>query len=66
MFENLLIELDMLNHHYSNFFVEFINNVIYSFLQIVVFENVKFYLQYIILRKNYRLRIIIFLNFLQH
>ena len=37
MFEDLLIKLDMLNHHYSDFFVEFMNNVIYSFLQIIVF-----------------------------
>ena len=66
MFENLLIEFNMLNHHYSNSFVEFVNNVIYSFLQIIVFQNVKFYLQYVILRKNHRLRIMIFLKFLQH
>ena len=32
MFENLLIEFDMLNHHYSNSFVEFVSNVIYFFL----------------------------------
>ena len=37
MFENLLIELNMLNHHYSDSFIEFMNNVIYSFLQIVMF-----------------------------
>ena len=44
MFENLLIEFDMLNHHYSKSFVEFVNNVIYSFLQTVVSQNVKLYL----------------------
>ena len=44
MFEDLLIEFDMLNHHYSNSFVEFVNNVIYFFLQTVVFQDVKFYL----------------------
>ena len=44
MFENLLTEFNMLNHHYLNFFVEFVNNVIYSFLQAVVSQNVKFYL----------------------
>ena len=37
MFENLLIEFNMLNHHYSDLFVEFVNNVIYFFLQTVVF-----------------------------
>ena len=31
MFENLLIELDMLNHYYSNSFIKFMNNVIYFF-----------------------------------
>ena len=49
MFKNLLIKLDMLNYHYSDSFVEFINNIIYSFLQVVVFQNVKLYLQYVIL-----------------
>ena len=44
MFENLLIELDMLNHYYSNSFIKFVNNVIYFFLQTVVFQNMKFYL----------------------
>ena len=53
VFEDLLIEFNMLNHYYSDSFVEFVNNVIYSFLQIVVSQNVKFYLWYIILRKNY-------------
>ena len=66
MFEDLLIELDMLNHHYSNSFVEFVNNVIYFFLQIVVFQDVKLYLRYIILRKNHRLRAMIFLKFFRH
>ena len=66
MFENLLIEFDMLNHHYSNSFVEFMNNVIYFFLQIVVSQNVKLYLWYVILRKNHRLRTMIFLKFLRH
>ena len=66
MFENLLIELDMLNHHYSNSFIKFVNNVIYFFLQTVMFQNVKFYLRYVILRKNHRLRTIIFLKFLRH
>ena len=37
MFKNLLIKLDILNHYYSDSFVEFVNNVIYSFLQIVMF-----------------------------
>ena len=37
MFEDLLIEFDMLNYHYLNSFVEFINNVIYFFLQVVMF-----------------------------
>ena len=37
MFENLLIELDMLNHHYLNSFIEFVNNVIYFFLQVIMF-----------------------------
>ena len=37
VFEDLLTELDMLNHHYSDSFVEFMSNVIYSFLQTVVF-----------------------------
>ena len=44
MFEDLLIKFRMLNHHYLNSFIEFVNNVIYFFLQIVVFQNVKFYL----------------------
>ena len=60
VFENLLTELDMLNHHYSNSFVEFVNNVIYFFLQAVVSQNVKFYLQYVILWKNHWLRAMIF------
>ena len=66
IFENLLIELDMLNYYYSSFFVEFVNNVIYSFLQIVMFQNVKLYLRYVILRKNHRLWTIILLKFLWH
>ena len=66
MFENLLIEFDILNHHYLNSFLEFVNNVIYSFLQTVMFQNVKFYLRYIILRKNHQLRVIIFSEFFQH
>ena len=66
MFENLLIELNILNHHYSNFFVEFVSNVIYSFLQTVVFQNVKLYLRYIILRKNHWLRTMIFSEFFRH
>ena len=66
VFEDLLIELNMLNHHYSNSFVEFVNNVIYSFLQTVVFQNVKFYLRYVILRKNHRLRTMIFSKFFRH
>ena len=37
MFEDLLIEFNLLNHHYLNSFVEFINNIIYSFLQAVIF-----------------------------
>ena len=44
MFENLLIEFNILNYYYLNSFVEFMNNVIYFFLQVVVFQNVKFYL----------------------
>ena len=56
----------MLNHYYSSLFVEFVSNVIYFFLQIVVFQNVKFYLQYIILRKNHRLRAMIFSKFFRH
>ena len=66
VFENLLIKLDMLNHHYLNSFIEFVSNVIYFFLQIIVFQNVKFYLRYVILRKNHRLRTMIFLKFLQY
>ena len=37
MFEDLLIEFDMLNHHYLNFFIKFVSNVIYFFLQTIVF-----------------------------
>ena len=44
MFKNILIQLDMLNHYYSDFFVKFVSNIIYFFLQIVVFQNVKCYL----------------------
>ena len=66
MFKDLLIELDMLNHYYSDLFVKFVNNVIYFFLQIVVFQDVKLYLQYVILRKNHRLRAMIFLKSFWH
>ena len=44
MFENLLTEFNMLNHHYSNSFIKFVNNVIYFFLQTIIFQNIKFYL----------------------
>ena len=66
VFENLLTELDMLNHHYSDSSVEFVSNVIYSFLQTVMSQDVKFYLQYVILRKNHRLRTMIFSKPLRH
>ena len=56
----------MLNHHYLNSFVEFVNNVIDFFLQTIMFQDVKLYLQYVILRKNHRLRTMIFLKFLRH
>ena len=66
IFENLLIEFNMLNHYYLNSFVEFMSNVIYSFLQIVVFQDVKLYLWYVILRKNHQLRAMILLKIFRH
>ena len=62
MFEKLLTKFNVLNHYYLNSFVEFMNNVIYFFLQIIIFQNMKLYLQYIILRKNHRLRTMILLK----
>ena len=56
----------MLNHHYVNSSVEFVNNIIYFFLQTLVFQNVKLYLHYIVLQKNYRSRILIFSEFFRH
>ena len=32
----------MLNHHYLNSFIEFVNDIIYFSLQIIVFQNVKY------------------------
>ena len=55
MFEDLLTKFDILNHYYLNSFIKFMNNIIYFFLQIVMSQNVKFYLRYVILRKNHRL-----------
>ena len=66
MFENLLIELNMLNHYYSNSFIKFMNNIICFFLQTVMFQNVKLYLQYIILQKNHQLRTMIFSKSFQY
>ena len=56
----------MLNHHYVDSFIEFVNNVIYFFLQALVFQNVELYLHYVVLRKNHRLRVLIFSEFLRH
>ena len=66
IFENLLTKIDMLNHHYVDSSVEFINNVIYFFLQALMFQNIEFYLHYVVLRKNYRLRVLILSESLRH
>ena len=66
VFENLLTKINMLNHYYLDSSVKFMNNVIYFFLQTLMFQNVKLYLHYIVLRKNHRLRVLILSEFLQH
>ena len=66
VFKNLLTKINMLNHHYVDSFVEFVSNVIYFFLQAFMFQNVELYLHYVILRKNYRLCVLILFEFLWH
>ena len=66
VFENLLTKINMLNHHYVDSSVEFVSNVIYFFLQTFVSQNVELYLHYVVLRKNHRLRVLIFSESLRH
>ena len=66
VFENLLTKIDILNYHYVDSSVEFVSNVIYFFLQTFMFQNVELYLHYVVLRKNHRLRVLTFFEFLRH
>ena len=66
IFENLLMKINMLNHYYINSFVKFMSNVIYFFLQTFMSQNVVLYLHYVVLRKNHRLRVLIFFELLRH
>ena len=66
VFENLLTKIDMLNHHYVDSSVEFVNNVIYFFLQALMSQNVELYLHYVVLRKNHRLRVLTLSESLRH
>ena len=66
VFEDLLTELDMLDHHYSGPSVGFVGNAIYSFLQAVVSQDVELYLRYVTLRKDHRLRAMVLPGPLRH
>ena len=66
VFKNLLTKINILNYYYIDSSVEFVNNVIDFFLQAFVSQNIELYLYYVVLRKNYRLHILILFKFLRY
>ena len=44
MFENLLTKLNKLTYDYLKFFIKSVNNILYSFLQTIMFQNIELYL----------------------
>ena len=66
VFEDLLEQLDMLDHHHSGPATGFVNIAIYTFWQAIACQDLEPYLRYMTLRKDHRLRVMALPGPLRH